>query len=377
MFPYGEGQAGFEDDGSYVARLAGKVQDGDNYVHVHWTIPQSADGSIPFIEYEVLGDSKAEQVVSNYLHKVLAAALSERRESYFQRVYFTHLGPMLDGEYWLPGFRLAPAFVDDPDQHLIDAERVNCIDQKIEAVDAEHASQLAQYQADLYITRLALLTRVGFYKLYTGESVWVHTKVENGTIESSRLRRGYKLDPLPEAMPKKGSLCKLGTYGASIVENVQYVGHLITLPKETRKVFRTLNEDVNFQRPFDSCAKLYQLSFMFRQYSASAAFAYKVAAVDALAQQTQFKDFSVFMRAQIPGEEGLDQFLELLYRDVRSAHFHGGAKPLDLSPAFMSDMLDRGRHQNFLVQLHSDRLLWKAISNWILSEVSRLETTNL
>jgi len=377
LFPYGDSQAGFEVDGSYVARLSGRVRDGENIVHVHWTIPQMADGAIPYIEYEILEGDRAAQVVSGYLYKVLAAALSERKESYFQRVYFTHVGPMLDGEYWLPGYRLAPAFVEEPDdQYLIDAERVNCIDQQIYAVDTDHARQIAEYQAELLITRLALLTRVGFYKHYRGESVWVHTRGENNQIESQRLRRGYKLDSLPKSMPKKGALCWLGAFGASITEEVQYAGHLITLPKETRVVFRALNESVSFQRPFDSCAKLFQLSIIFSQYSASAALAYKVAAVDALAQQTAYKNFSKFMRAQLPGEEGLDDFLDLLYRDVRSAHFHGGAKPLDLAPAFMGDMLDRGRHQNFLVQLHSGSLLWKAISKWILSESTRNEKSN-
>ncbi|MCK4621673.1 MAG: hypothetical protein KAT62_05590 [Desulfuromonadales bacterium] len=372
-FPYGDSQAGYQEDGSYVAHLTGYLAEGEKTSLVNWTIPQAVDGSIPFIEFEP-GQGDLAVRAQGFVGSVLSAAFSERKEVFFERDYFTHVGAMLDGEYWLHGFRFAPALreEEDPGPYLMDAERVICVDQELEAIDAEHARLLASCRADLMVTRLSLLTQIAFNRPSGNEQVWVFVKDEKNGLQSKRLHRGFRVESR-NAMPKKRELCKLGKYGPSLENYEKCFGDLVRIPKETRRILRGLETSYGKQRAFDSCAKLYQLALLVRKYSISAEFAYKVAAVDALAQGTSYKHFSQFMRAQLHGEDGLESFLDVLHGNIRSAHFHGGELPLDLPVPSVGNLLDRGRHHNFNVQLHADRLLWKAISRWVLTEVAEPE----
>ena len=68
-----------------------------------------------------------------------------------------------DGQYWLPGYRFAPAWPADPEPWLLNAERVVVIDQNISAIDVYHAHVLANEAARRYSARLSLLLDIGLY----------------------------------------------------------------------------------------------------------------------------------------------------------------------------------------------------------------------
>ena len=179
--------------------------------------------------------------------------------------------------------------------------------------------------------------------------------------------------PAP-VMPQKGELCHLGAFHGSLHDKYPLIFmQLITLPKQTRKIFRALAADIPFQQSVDACARLYQLSLLVRRYSASASLAYRVAAIDAACQTRAVrKTFSEFMREHLPPTSDVDDILEMLYGKVRSGHFHAGQAPLDehgqvlFHPFFTSDYVVQAEvaDQGFYVTR-------QALVTWLLSEVEK------
>ena len=75
-----------------------------------------------------------------------------------------YFGTELDGEYWLPGYRVGPLPGGEEHPATIDTERAIAIaiDLNIDAVDDAHASTLAHERARREASRLGLFLNVGF-----------------------------------------------------------------------------------------------------------------------------------------------------------------------------------------------------------------------
>jgi hypothetical protein len=334
----GSGAAGYEADGTFRSSTSGPTNLEGRTTHLTWTLIKSSDGTLQSLD--VASNEEAEgkswhEAAGNLVASALASALSNKRTSFFRRVQLHYVGPALDGEYWLPGYRFAPALPDDTDQHLINAERVVHIDFNVEAIDAQHAFVVAGEVASRHATRLALILDRAFYKPDHVQR-WI-LPVEGGqpTGESKRYPSAFFRPGLhAQEMPAKGAICKLGRFDGSILDRFRSAGELVTLPRETRRILRSVEHSgPAYMEAFDSCARLYTLSLMIGRYSISAALAYRVAALDAIAQTTgAYKGASELIRTYADPSPQLDSLLGFLYRDVRSAHFHAGKAPLDISP---------------------------------------------
>ena len=124
----------------------------DRSVSLDWQIPRDADGTISHIEIAASNTPENlpewEIEIRDFINEVVIAALARSGTKTFRRNLFYCVGPNLDGEYWLPGFRLASAVPDDETPTIFGAERVLYIDQTIEGIDDFHASDLANYSAN-------------------------------------------------------------------------------------------------------------------------------------------------------------------------------------------------------------------------------------
>lgn len=285
----------------------------------------------------------------------------------------------MDGEYWINNFRLAPAIPEDPAPYLVNAERIIYFDFEINAVDANQAMVLAQDFASLQSARLSLLLNIPVFKP-DQKMIWVMPapSAENPNPESVRWATIYNpKNPLPYEMPEKGKMCRLGRFNGTLSDRFRLTaGNLITLPSETRRVFRLIQSDMQFGHAFDSCAKLYQLGLLISCYSISASLAYRVASIDALCKAIgTITGPSEFIR-KYAHDVANEELLEFLYGKVRSGHFHSGDTPLDnkesipFHPFFTADYL--------LLSNLTDQGFWttrKAIVGWLLDEIKRVSTS--
>src|SRR5262249_31806122 len=159
------------------------------------------------IEYagKEAADINWERAVYEFVTSVLTTTLSETRQKYFQRTFLYYIGPQLDGEYWLPGYRFAPAYPADPSPILINAERVVTVDQNVLAIDKENAFVLADAAARRHSARLSLLLNKGLYGAEHAQR-WVWPVVDGvPATESVRYQLGFyhSASQLSE-MPRKG-----------------------------------------------------------------------------------------------------------------------------------------------------------------------------
>ena len=172
-----------------------------------WTITTSED--LSEISVEVSGYSPQSNWSSDaetLIRSALAAALAEHTKSFFRRFQFHYFGSVLDGEYWLPGLRLAPAHLNEPNPSILNQERVVFLDLVVDAVDEHHATTVALERVRRYAARLSLLIDIGLYPAPAGYR-WAMLD------PPSRVHLGYQSDePLPVAMPKEGTLCRLGEF---------------------------------------------------------------------------------------------------------------------------------------------------------------------
>jgi len=129
-------------------------------------------------------------------------------------------------------------------------------------------------------------------------------------------------------MPEKGATCPAGRYAADLLSLYRSYGGALSLPRQTRRILRGLDgASVGISRAFDGAARLYQVGLIIGSRFPSAGLAYRVAAVDALAQ-AEGKDFGSFVREYTQPYKGRDEGINRLYGEVRSAHFHGGDFPM-------------------------------------------------
>jgi hypothetical protein len=269
--------------------------------------------------------------VLEFVTSVLATALAERRQRYFRLSIWYYIGPQLDGEYWLPGYRFAPAFAADPHPYLVNGERAVCVDQEVNAIDDQHASALADEAARRHTARLSLLLNAG---IYGADHALRWGRVAFSDVpkpESERFQHGFSHPSLRlSEMPKKGQECAAGGYKGSLAARYRVPGELVSLPPEARKILRGVDSSEPLvPDAFDSGARLYQVACVCGRYFPSVGLAYRVAAVEAISKvDRECNGFSDFMRKYVKSQKDIDQVLSYLYGVARSAHFHAGEFPM-------------------------------------------------
>ena len=329
------GSANYTDDGSFQSSIQGPFIVEQEPVELIWKITKGADGTLLSLAIESVDSSIPVATwhtpVYEFVTSVLATAFVEKRQKFFRRSLFFYVGPQLDGEYWLPGYRFAPAYPDDPHPHLINAERVVCIDQDVYAIDANHAFALSEEASRRHSARLSLLLNVGLYgPEHCQRWVWpiIDDKPAN---ESVRLQLGFNHPSLSlQEMPQKGNLCNLGGYKGSLAARFRVAGELQSLPREARKILRGVDSaDPLIADAFDRGARLYQVALVCGRFFPSVGLAYRVAAVEAISKaDKECNSFSDFMRKHITSQSDIGVILNYLYGDARSGHFHGGSFPM-------------------------------------------------
>lgn len=374
------GQAGHRSDGSYEIFLTFPLQTQFGEVNLTWIMVIEKDGSLD--ELQIQSDVPEEawsHLATKYVSEVLGAAFSGNLSKHFYRSYFCRIGSDLDGEYWLPGFRFAPAMQEDDNSYLLDSERYLYIDQEVESIDEVHGSDIAAERAMLYSARLSLILDVPLYKPLSGRR-WFMVEDESGNLVSKSGILGFVAPGRPTQMPKKGVECRLGKFDGSVLdEHLNSHGHgLLKCPSETRKILRGLNYCApNIKDAFDSCARLYQTSLVAGRGFPTVRLAYQVGAIEAIIQKVDdYAGFGSFVKKEAKLHDVDDEFIDYLYGSVRSAHFHGGEFPMgEYRPRKWSlGLSDPNDSSRFNFDMSASRVMRKAIMNWVIREVASRDT---
>ncbi|MBA3023191.1 MAG: hypothetical protein KKG03_00540 [Gammaproteobacteria bacterium] len=370
-----EGQAGYREDGNYEIQLKFPLQISTGSELLIWKILVGKDGALGHLDVssDTIPEVEWGAAATKFVNEVLVAALSGISTKYFYRHYFCRIGADLDGEYWLPGFRFAPAMSEDSNSFLRDAERYLILDQEVEAIDQIHGSDIATERALLYAARLSLILDVALYSPISGMR-WFYAEDETGKLVSKLEPLGFASPNPPLKMPKKKSESRLGEYAGSVLDEARHPG-LLKCPVETRKILRGLEKcPENVKEAFDSCARLYQTALVAGREFPTIRLSYMVGAVEAVVQKVSgySSSFSEFIRKEAELNESANELLNYLYSSVRSAHFHGGQFPLGeyQSSKWSLGLSDHTQTKNFNFDFSASRLLRKAIMNWVLREIA-------
>jgi hypothetical protein len=376
--PFGPtGSAGYRSDGRYVITMSIFLPTESGAIAVQLVMPIEPDGSLKKVEFHPIADgiedSKWNVHASNFITGVVTSAFSKQLNRYFIRSTFCKIGSDLDGEYWLPGFRFAPAMPENEQSYLIDAERYLYIDQEVEAIDQMHAGDIASERALHYSARLSLILDTGLYQPPHGMK-WFIENTENEGLVSKLGHLGFKHPSFPDKMPEKGRERRLGKFNTSIFDDHQNSHGLLMCPKETRKILRGLeNCKPDIREAFDSCARLYQISLTAGRGFPTIRLAYQVGSVESITQNVSgYKGFSDFIKKEFPiHDDSHDSFLERLYRAIRSAHFHGGSFPLGEfeSKKISWGVGNKSDHDNFNTDRYASKLIRQSIIHWIAKEI--------
>lgn len=368
------GRAGRLDDGRLFSSVAGPFPVNAGHVNLTWTLYKSQAGDLTHLSVEPidpeLNSLDWKTAAYEFTNSVLAATLAERKGAFFRRTLFFYLGPNLDGEYWLPGFRFAPALPDDPEPHLINAERAVCIDQVVHAIDDMQAHALAEEAARRQAARLSLLLNVGLYRQDQAMRwVWPVTDGQPAT-SSIRLHTSFNHPSvIATEMPQKGKLCPLGGYTGSLAARYRVAGELQSLPREARKILKGIDQaDPLVADAFDRGSRLYQVASVCGQSFPSVGLAYRVAAVEAIsASDTTVNGFSEFMRKYVKSTNDIEGLLQYLYGPVRSGHFHAGGFPMGefSRQRYFDPLMDMDSVNMDSVHRACYELTREAIVNWM------------
>jgi hypothetical protein len=348
-------------DGSLVQTTESQLWLTDNgFVTLVWTIKIDSSGALPLIEVaNVTGESNgawaapAKQLVI----RALTSAMNDDRAEIFLRQQFAYMGPVLDGEYWLPGFRLAPAALQE--HNLPFAERVLYIDQNVRGVTKESAHSIGIIQARRYASLLTLFLDVGLYEI-PFEPRWALISDNSGNISSQCVRMGFKdLRPIPTKMPAKGTECRLGDY-RPVYRNLRLdigsVGPTLQCPADIRDLVRGGESLPTAQREqFLGATGLFRIARIESHRLPSLAIAYAIAAVDAItgAKTSNFRSFKDTAKRFVP--EVSDDELSKLYGNFRSGHFHAGSFPggeFERQGLGLYESLESVRRASTLVRSH-------------------------
>lgn len=259
----GVGSSGFNPDGSFEVSLACTLPVGRAHACLVWHWIRKPDGSVDALD--VLPEHEGtpagwEDAAREFVTGVLVTALQKKRTHFFNRTTYFYIGVNLDGEYWLPGTRIAPAIYDDAKPYLINCERAVYIDHKVTGIDATQAGEVGGERARRIAARASLLLNVGFYRTVP-DLRFVLGAESAPTVVPGRLHIGF-IDSLarPARMPEKGRECPLGRYLKRGVSEVRRPDEKLKFPAESRSIFRAADNPAHlFGEAFDRCARLYQI----------------------------------------------------------------------------------------------------------------------
>jgi hypothetical protein len=371
------------EDGFFKSTVTGPFLIDTVHVPLTWQLVKALDGTLLHLDVNCadsnMPDDQWKTAAYELVTSVLTAALSERRQQFFRRNLFFYIGGQLDGEYWLPGFRLAPAYPGDPEPYLINAERVLAFDMIVNAIDDQNAHVLASEAAHRHAARVSLLLNVGLYS-QAHEVIWVLPVIDDKRAPVSlRCQRFFNHPSIMVTnMPSKGELCPLGQYRGSLAERYRVAGKLLSLPPQSRKILRGIDlADPVVADAFDRGARLYQVASVVGHQFPSVGLAYRIAAVEAIAQaDASAASFDEFMHKYIASTAGFDNLLDYMYGSVRSAHFHAGEFPLgEYARTHLFDpLMDSESVQLSNIHRVCYELTREAIVNWMESIVPEVGT---
>jgi hypothetical protein len=371
----GEGTADFLSDGSFEAAFTGSFRLGPGIdVPLMWRVHKTPTGTLASIEVSPAGEITEpwEAMASQLVTSALTAALGTTRTRFVRRASFGYVGPALDGEYWLPGFRVGPAVPDDEVPASPMVERWVDIDMTLEAIDLTHAEAIAGERGRRVAARLSLLLDVGFERR-PFEFRWVMVPTDGDRFANQRCQTMFQPKaPAPLVMPAKGKLCRLGDY---ITEFPDFgFAKRLKMPRGVRRVLRGVERTpYPLGDAFDRCARLYQVGRVIGRQYPSVFLAYAVAAVDAIIQADRsYKSVRDFMKehSDTPREAG-ENLLGDLYGKARSAHFHGGEFPLgEFGPAYADTLMDESTVETSRARWRGPMIIRRAILDWCLKRVA-------
>lgn len=339
-------------------------------------IVSSKEGVLEYIEYDPLGEN-LHDYIRKLIQDALMQALSSAKKKFYRNYHYCYFGEQLDGEYWIKGVRVAPVHFDETTKIWGNIERYISIEVEVEAIDNLDADAVGNQIADIYAARLSLLLDIGVYPPRK-EHKWFLSEVVR---EPSVLRQTgfYGYGHQTKRMPKKKEFCKAGEFYKTIHPYLRYVGGVLKLPIETRKLFGALEKSSEkVQRAFNQCCFLYQQALTAGRYYPTVQLSYLVAAVDALtkSEEGNLKHFGSFVRHYSHAAADPNHLIDFMHGTVRSAHFHagefaGGEHVYErLSTIRFSDVPKELTEHNFR---ECKRLLRNSIANRVVLLIANLE----
>ena len=358
-----------EPDGTFVERVVTQVVSAvsDEQVPTTWVLIWDKKGSLSSITVEALPESPLwwKDAAHALYERALASAFSADKERFLRQDEYAYIGPNLDGEYWIDGWRIAPALPEDENDFL--SERIVFLDHWVQAVDHLQSITVGQVIADRIMVLLSVFVGVGFYRVPMVKK-WVMT----GKNSSKRFQLGFLTGaPYPTVMPEKGKECPLGKsiqvnrrdprFTAFSVEGLR-------LPNDVRKLFRAFKRLTQADREvFFGAAALCHIGLTVGRGFPSVRLSYEVAAVEALTSPDKrpSEGFVELVREYSP--QISSEFLDDLYGGVRSAHFHAGRFPLgEYEPLPIGPIMDPMHLSRVGLQMDAEQVLRPTLIDWLL-----------
>jgi len=292
--------------------------------------------------------------------------IGKDRSKFFRREYFTTIsGCNLIGEYWLPGFRLAPLFPED-DSTLINSQRIIVIDHEVEAIDMRHADVISKNTASIYSAYLSFIIDISLKKPKVEELYFLNK--ENKELHMQRKSTNLIDKDIPTNMPGKNEICKTSRFIGSVFDAIKVTGKELICPEETRKILKGIQEaDESVQDAFTRCCKLYQLASNLSCDYPTAKLSYECASVEAIVKTMKLNSFTWFMEKYAgPNKEIYD----FIYGNVRSGHWHSGDFLFGEDNQELDHLSNYNRMSSSILLMKCHTLIRKAILNWLDDKIN-------
>ncbi len=136
-----------------------------------WNFTWNTDGTLDAIEVEADTEPANgwEESINEIFQRAFVSTIEAKKVKVFRRNQFAYFGPPLDGEYYISGWRLAPA---NPENSVPFHEQVIYLDRYVEAIDKAHTIPIGMVEARRIATLLSLFLDKGFYSVQP-EHRWV------------------------------------------------------------------------------------------------------------------------------------------------------------------------------------------------------------
>ena len=248
----------------------------------------------------------------------------------------------------------------------------------VEAIDENHARAMAVFEAKKMAARLSFLLHLDLYEPRV-EHKWVLS--EDFNSPSKICQTGYHgfLESC-SSMPKKGSVCKLGSYSANIYSAIRYLGEPVAFPDSARAIFKGLKLlPKNYLNAFDAMCRMYQIAMQMKNFP-TIRISYLVSAVESIAKNVEdapLNSFSGFVIGYAKPGSDVKELLNYLYSTVRSAHFHAGGFPFGehgINEEFFI-FKEMGGQRNGTDFRRGVDLIRYALVNWVIASVNAVSQT--